>query len=152
MNKIAYKAVSHTKQFRDLLSNHAKTATVHIMSACRRHTNPRSVFCTPTLRSPSTWNPTGPDPGPESRPFEIGNPVHFDYARERARLWIFSNHREISWRDRGHIATREGRSSNSWNSRTLIRKTGLDRIAQGYVSGHRGPTRTLTNSVIWKQR
>jgi len=53
------------------------------------HTNPRSVFCASTSRSPGTWNPTGPDPGPESRPFEIGNPVHFDYARERARLEPF---------------------------------------------------------------
>jgi len=37
-------------------------------------------------RSPGTWNPTGPDPGPESRSFGIGNPVHaailFHGARE----------------------------------------------------------------------
>lgn len=44
--------------------------------------------------------------------------------------------------------SRETRSSNFWNSRTLIRKTGLDHIAQGYVSDHRGPTHTLINSIV----
>jgi len=95
------------------------------MPTHRRHINPRSVFCALTSRSPDTWNPTGPDPGPESRPFEIGNPVHFDYARERAQLESFRARLVDGTVE--HVAKWKERSSNSWNSRTLIRKTGLDR-------------------------
>lgn len=115
-------------------------------------------FCVSTSRSPSMWNPTGPDPGPESRPFEIGNPVHSVrcmYTRTRARATrVVSSHREISRRGRRHIVAREGRSSNPRNSRILIQKTGRHPTAQGYVSNHPWSLyfRVSKNSIVYLRK
>lgn len=78
------------------------SATVH---NARHQTAYKSslVFCA----SPGMWNPTGPDPGPESRPFEIGNPVHFGYASERARARAHAHtgaHAEVRTRAHAHAA------------------------------------------------